>query len=226
MLTPIWSNLIITHKCINIQKHIYTFQRRAKSLDVNFFKYSFCFIVNGLKFCMGKNINIRESLPADRDELERLYPAAFPEEALAPLVRNLLNEENGVISLVALKDEKLVGHVVFTICDIAEQKAKVGLLGPVAVTPDIQKQGIGSMLIQEGFKKLQSKGIQRVCVLGDPAYYGRFGFKSDMSILPPYELPEEWQMGWQFVSLDENSSAPKGNLSVPEPWREPSLWLP
>ena len=171
-------------------------------------------------------IEIRRSQAADREAIEELYPAAFPKEDLLPLLRELWSEQENIFSFVAISDERLVGHTVFTMCRIAGRPEKVGLLGPVAVAPQRQRQGIGSALIQEGFTQLKREGAAQVYVLGDPGYYGRFGFEPDRNVAPPFELPEEWQMAWQSISLRGVMSKLYGTLSVPKPWRQPTLWAP
>lgn len=175
---------------------------------------------------MTTGLDIRESSPNDREALERLYPQAFPDEDLVPLLRDLLNARKDVLSLVAVRDGEVVGHVAFTMCGIDELNAKIGLLGPVAVSPRFQKQGIGSALIRQGLKRMKSGGALQVQVLGDPAYYGRFGFAADDSVAPPYALPEEWRTAWQSIRLEGPERNLEGTLSVPEPWRQAALWGP
>lgn len=175
---------------------------------------------------MRSGFDIRESLPTDPEALKDLYPAAFPDEDLIPLLRDLLSEEDGVFSFVAISDGMLVGHIVLTMCGIAGRGEKVGLLGPLAVHPDVQRQGIGTALIREGLNRLKSEGAAQVQVLGDPAYYGRFGFQPDDNVTPPYDLPGEWQTAWQSLSLLGTKPGFGGTLSVPKPWRQPALWAP
>lgn len=169
---------------------------------------------------------IRESLPTDIAAIEKLYPDAFPDEDLLPVVRELLREGSTVLSLVGITDQTLVGHVVFTICSIAGRTDKVALLGPLAVAPNWQRRGIGGALIREGFQRLKSDGVSQVYVLGDPAYYGRFGFEPDSGVTPPYPLPEEWNRAWQSISLRGDEPPLNGKLSVPQPWLQPALWAP
>jgi predicted N-acetyltransferase YhbS len=171
-------------------------------------------------------IGVRESLPGDISSIETLYLDAFPDENLLPLVRDLLSQEAIVLSLIGLADEALVGHVVFTSCGIAGRTDKVALLGPLAVAPNWRRQGIGGSLVGEGFRRLKSEGVAQVYVLGDPAYYGRLGFKSDHSVSPPYPLPEEWLGAWQSISLRGARPPLSGKLSLPRPWLNPALWAP
>jgi putative acetyltransferase len=171
-------------------------------------------------------IEIRESLPADGPLIEKLYPAAFPDEDLLPLVLELLDEGPQVLSLVALVDRVLAGHVAFTMCGIAGQTNQVALLAPLAVAPERQRRGIGSALVRDGLQRLKAEGVVQVQVLGDPAYYGRFGFRPDDGVIPPYPLPEAWRSAWQSISLYDRRPPLRGILSVPRPWRQPALWAP
>ena len=171
-------------------------------------------------------IDIRKNLPTDIAALKGLYLKAFPDEDLSPLLRELLNEKDGVLSLIAVSGSTLVGHVIFTMCSLDGRSQNIALLGPLAVSPKVQQQGIGSALVKAGFERVKSEGIEQVNVLGDPAYYSRFGFKADGDVLPPYKLPAEWETAWQLVSLNDGSPDLAGKLSVPAPWRQPHLWLP
>jgi putative acetyltransferase len=129
-----------------------------------------------------------------------------------------------VISLVAVVDGELVGHAAFTICGTADAAGKVGLVGPLAVAPAWQRKGIGSAIMGAGFDRMADAGAAFACVLGDPAYYSRFGFEAERKITPPYPLPEEWDGAWQSLSLDDGDTAVEGTLIVPEPWRKEVLW--
>ncbi len=171
-------------------------------------------------------IQIRESLPYDVRSIEELYPNAFPDEDLLPLVRELLREELIVLSLVAIADEALAGHVMFTTCGIAGRTEKVALLGPLAVAPAWQRRGIGGALVRAGLQRLENARTSQVYVLGDPAYYRRFGFEPDDGVTPPYPLPEAWRAAWQTLSLGRHEPPLRGKLSVPQPWRRHALWAP
>ena len=82
---------------------------------------------------MTVNIEIRENMQVDLAAIESLYPRVFPDEDLLPLVRDLLREAPVALSLVGVIDSRLVGHVIFTICSIAESRDRSALLGPLAV---------------------------------------------------------------------------------------------
>jgi len=169
--------------------------------------------------------DIRKSRPGDAAGIERLYGAAFPDEDLVPLVRELLVYGRGVISLVAAHRGAIAGHIVFSPCQVAAKENNVALLGPLAVAPNVQKQGIGSALIKAGFAALDNTGMDFVCVLGDPAYYGRFGFTVERRVATPYTLPDDWYEAWQSISLTNTAeTSPEGTLVVAEPWRHVALW--
>ena len=175
---------------------------------------------------MSDTLQIRESREDDVRELEFLYPEAFPEEDLLPLVRALLSDTAAVTSLVAALDGRIVGHVVFSTCSVTDSNVKATLLGPLGVTPSRQKQGIGSALARAGLQRVLDAGVGMVFVLGDPAYYGRFGFLPELDVAPPYTLPEEWGGAWQSLRLGDDRTPCAGKLLVSEQWLNPALWLP
>lgn len=167
---------------------------------------------------------IRDSLRSDLSAIHDLYPAAFPDEDLLPLIRLLLDGRDDVMSLVAERDGALVGHVAFSHCTVTGSGARVALLGPLAVAPEAQRGGIGSALVRAGHERLAGQGVSRVLVLGDPAYYGRFGFRADDRIRPPYPMPPEWSSAWQSLDLTAPDASLAGTLVVPAPWQDPALW--
>ncbi|MGB0631159.1 MAG: GNAT family N-acetyltransferase [Alphaproteobacteria bacterium] len=180
------------------------------------------------KMTQKSDADIRETHAADLPRIEALYDLAFPDEELMPLVRQLLGGENDVLSLVALDGDRLVGHVAFTICRIEGADGAIAMLAPLAVAPAYQRRGIGSALVDEAFRRLRSGGILRVQVLGDPAYYGRFGFAPDDRVTTPYPLPAEWRTAWQYIDLSDGAGEDEvmsGRLSVPPVWQEEALWL-
>lgn len=169
-------------------------------------------------------IEIRDTRADDLSGIEALYPITFPDEDLLPLVRELMDGRSLVLSLAGLVGETVVAHGIFSPCGIAGTTRAVALLGPLAVTPDWQGRGIGGKIIRHGLQRLKGDGVDRVFVLGDPAYYGRFGFQPDYLVAPPYSLPEEWRVAWQSVSLIDDVPNSRGTLSVPRPWMQPALW--
>ena len=116
---------------------------------------------------MTLNLTLGETLPADRASIPHLYAAAFPQEELVPLVEALLSDPE-VLSLSAHLDDRLIGHILFTRGKLKGRSETVALLGPLAVHPDHQRQGIGKALIADGLSRLEAKGVTEVLVLGDP----------------------------------------------------------
>jgi len=172
------------------------------------------------------DIQIRQSRPDDMAFIERLYPDAFPDEDLLPLVRQLLTQEPGVLSLLASADGVLAGHILFTICGMTDGDDTAALLAPLAVDPDWQRRGIGTALIREGLAHLKSAGVNQAYVLGDPAYYRRSGFKPETGVAPPYPLPEQWRDAWQSLGLGPTPPPTHGKLLLPQVWMQPALWGP
>jgi len=111
------------------------------------------------------------------------------------------------VSLVATEDGVIVGHVAFS--PVTIDGADLGWfgLGPVAVSPDHQRRGIGARLIEAGLAQLRDAGAQGCVVLGDPAYYARFGFESDPALAYP-GVPAEY-----FQRLVLDGSPPIGEVA-------------
>ncbi len=105
---------------------------------------------------------------------------AFKRPAEADLCVKLRERGAVTLSLVALEDSEVIGHVLFSPViirgeGVGEEIAAVGM-GPVAVLPSRQRQGIGSRLVRAGLEEIRQAGHAAVVVLGDPQYYTRFGF--------------------------------------------------
>ncbi|MEM7192704.1 MAG: N-acetyltransferase [Pseudomonadota bacterium] len=170
------------------------------------------------------HVKIVEARPDNRPAIETLYPQAFPDEDLLPLVGDL--EQTPAYSLVGLAGRELVAHAVFTPCKVEGSPGDVTLLGPVAVAPRWQRQGVGSLMIRSGLQHLVQDCVQSAFVLGDPAYYKRFGFRQEDRVMPPYKLPDEWRSAWQSRQLSGDATPLRGKLLVPQAWRNPALWSP
>ncbi len=170
--------------------------------------------------------SIADSPRERRDFVDKLYPAAFPDEDLVPLVNALLNDPATTLSLVAERAGRIVGHVLFTCGRVEGCPADVALLAPLAVSPDSQGQGIGSRLVREGLRRLQVRGVSWVFVLGDPAFYGRLGFTQENAVDAPYTLPDEWRTAWQSQRIGDDAPALSGRLVLPEAWMQRALWAP
>jgi Predicted acetyltransferase len=106
-------------------------------------------------------------------------------------------------SLVAERDGVVTGHVAFSPIDIDGKSFNWYGLGPVAVLPDQQRQGIGVQLIEAGLEEIKALGARGCVVLGDPAYYGRFGFSADAALQFP-GIPPEYFQRLSFGDDDRN----------------------
>lgn len=173
---------------------------------------------------MNEKLTIRETTRDDVASLKTLYREAFDEEDLFPLVTELLDDTQNTLHLTAVMNDKPVGHIIFTKCHASPEHVPLSLLGPMAVLPECQKQGIGSKLIAAGFEQLKVQKIAKVLVLGDPNFYGRSGFVEEPNIEPAYPIPEEYVPGWQSISLSDGAHAISGRLQVTKPWQKPKLW--
>ena len=171
-------------------------------------------------------LEIRASAPSELHAIEALYTDAFPSEDLSPLVRDLLTLQQGVLSLIGTVGSCLIAHVIFTKGCVDLANSDVALLGPLAVASAWQRKGVGSCMVRSGLQRLQHDGIGSVLVLGDPAYYQRFGFSPGANVDPPYALPKEWADAWQCLALDGTGTLAGGTLSLPKPWLRKELWMP
>ena len=81
-----------------------------------------------------------------------------------------------VLSLVAVLEEDVVGHILFTKVSIGDSAVNALGLGPMAVLPELQHQGIGTRLLGEALERCRFAGYECVVVVGHPEYYPRFGF--------------------------------------------------
>ncbi|WP_210160546.1 GNAT family N-acetyltransferase [Beijerinckia indica] len=114
------------------------------------------------------------------------------------------------VSLVATVDKEVVGHVAFSPVTIDGRDLSWFGLGPVSVRPDFHRQGIGGALIREGLVRLKQAGAAGCLLLGDPAFYRRFGFENDPA-LKFEDAPAEY-----FLRLPFGSSTPSGIVAFHE----------
>ena len=173
---------------------------------------------------MNNNLIIRETETGDLSSLRTLYQEAFTEEVLFPLVTKLFADVQNTLHLTAVMDGRLVGHITFTKCHASPKNIPLSLLGPMAVLPECQKQGIGSKLIAAGLEQLRTQGVAKVLVLGDPSFYGKSGFITESGITPAYPIPEDYVPGWQSLSFLDDAPEVSGKLQVTTPWQKVELW--
>ena len=126
---------------------------------------------------------IREEVPADFDAIAELNRTTFGGDYEADLIARLRADGLVIASLVALARAKIVGHILFSMlpAEMDGRTVRAAALAPMAVKPDLQNQGIGSKLVEEGLKAVRERGFDAVIVLGHPAYYPRFGFSAELA---------------------------------------------
>ena len=136
---------------------------------------------------MTPNPAIRPETAADHGAIFDLTVAAFAALAVSSHTEQFIIEALRTagalsLSLVAEVEGRIVGHIAFSPIVISDGSADWYGLGPVSVRPETQRRGIGSALIREGLARLQAAGTQGCCLVGHPAYYGRFGFRNSADL--------------------------------------------
>ena len=121
---------------------------------------------------------VRPEEPEDRVAIRSLLMLAFGNEGEGKLVDALRIAGDIVLSLVAERDGEVRGYILFSRLIVRQEVVRFPAVGlaPLAVHPDHQREGIGSALVEEGHLRLRQRDERLSVVLGDPAYYGRFGY--------------------------------------------------
>jgi putative acetyltransferase len=121
---------------------------------------------------------IRIATPSDRKRISDLVERAFGQPDEARLVEQLVDDEDVILELVAERDGELVGHILFSRLVVEDGIARfaAAALAPLSVEPAAQRTGVGSALVEAGHRALLATGERLSIVVGDPLYYGRFGF--------------------------------------------------
>lgn len=158
-------------------------------------------------------VTIREEELHDIAAVRYVNEQAFGGPAEADLVDALRSRHKVTLSLVAVKDERVVGHILFSPVTIKSGvKAFSALgLGPMAVLPEYQRRGIGSALVRAGLADCRKMGHECVVVLGHREYYPRFGFvpASKWGIECKWGVPDE-----VFMVIELREGALRGRAGV------------
>ena len=144
-----------------------------------------------------ETVEIREESGADAPAIRFVHQQAFGGD-IEPRLVDMLRESGRVaLSLVAVVADKVVGHVLFSPVniDMPSADSRWAALGPIGVLPDYQGQGIGSRLVRKGLAGCRHIGCDGVVLLGEPAYYSRFGFvrASEHGLTSEYGAGPEFQ---------------------------------
>jgi predicted N-acetyltransferase YhbS len=174
-------------------------------------------------------VSIREATVDDFESIRNVHLDAFGKvdgAVVSKLAVDLLTDETAkpLLSLVADAESRIIGSIIFTTVRVQGREGKITyILAPLAVARDFQRKGIGRALIEHGLQMLSGKGADLVFVLGDPNYYGRYGFSHNHRVLPPYQLG--YPRAWMALELKRGAlEAVSGQiacanaLSAPEHW--------
>ncbi|MCB2083824.1 MAG: N-acetyltransferase [Sphingomonadaceae bacterium] len=144
-------------------------------------------------------VAIRAERVGDEPAIHHLTAAAFRDvehsDGSEPAIVDRLRELGHLaLSLVAADGQgAIIGHAAYSPVTIdGKDEAWFGL-GPISVAPEHQRRGVGSALIERGTAELREKGARGIVLLGNPAYYSRFGFEHDPRLSYPGPPPEYFQ---------------------------------
>jgi putative acetyltransferase len=155
-------------------------------------------------------ITVRDERPEDLAAIREVNDRAF-DQPLEGRIVDALREHGAVeLSLVALVDDRIVGHILFSPVSGASGSAGLGL-GPMAVVPEHQRRGVGAALIEASLARLRASGCPFVVVLGHDSYYPRFGFvpASRHGLRCEWDVPDE---AFMVHVLDAEAAAAAAGL--------------
>jgi len=175
-------------------------------------------------------MKLRRANTEDTESIMQVYLQAFdaPEAKLvSDLAANLLseNQTETILSYVAIENNEIVGSISFSpVCYKSTNEHFAYILAPLAVAPKYQKNKIGSSLIQYGLDVISKIGSFVVFVYGDPHYYSKFGFKTELAkkFIPPYAL--EHPEGWHALVLNSADVSKSGTIKCVEALNDEKLW--
>ncbi len=146
-------------------------------------------------------VELREERPGDVAAIRDVNKRAFGQNQEGNIVDALRSNGAALLSLVATLNGRVVGHIMYSPVSV-DGEVTGAALGPMAVLPEHQRQGIGSKLIETGNHKLQDAGRPFIIVVGHAEYYPRFGFRpaSAYGIKCEWEVPDDVFM---LLVLDE-----------------------
>jgi len=140
---------------------------------------------------------IRNEWPDDVAAIYAVHASSFPTDGEAKVVDALRVAGRLNVSLVAELNGDVVGHVAFSPVTLDDGATGVGL-GPIAVVESARRNGIGARLVEEGVAACRVAGFGWMVVLGDPAYYSRFGIRAASE----FGLSDEFRGGSAFQAIE------------------------
>jgi len=152
---------------------------------------------------------IRQERPEDIEAISEVTIAAFKTLPISQhteqfIIKALRAAGALTLSLVAELDGRIVGHIAFSAIAISDGSAGWYGLGPVSVSPDLHRRGIGTALIKGGLSRLRALGAKGCALVGDPDYYRRFGFRNCPQMIHE-GIPQE-----VFLTLPFAEEIPEG----------------
>jgi len=167
---------------------------------------------------MNPGVIIRSETSADVDAIAEVTVAAFKTLEISDkteqfIITALRAAGALAVSLVAELDGRVVGHIAFSPVTISDGTRDWHGLGPVSVSPEHQRQGVGSALVQEGLSRLKSLGARGCCVVGHPQYYRKFGFENTADLVLDGVPPEV------FFVLSFDGHTPHGTVAFHEAFK-------
>ncbi len=167
---------------------------------------------------MPQKLIIRSQRPNDTEAVRQVYEQAFEQRDEADLVDALISQDYARIALVAQLDDNIVGAILFSDLPIETPQGTFDALAlaPLAVIPDKQNKGIGSELVRAGLSACREGDHRVVIVLGDPNYYGRFGFSAELARGLQSPFPRD---AFQALELVEHVlQGVQGQVKYPPPF--------
>ena len=152
-------------------------------------------------------LTIRTEIPLDHDAISSVHLQAFEHDPhRAPgtkviehrIVERLRDDDALTLSLVAVVHGSIVGHVALSPTTVSMTPGNWYQLGPIGVLPSYQRQGIGTALMKGAIDLMKQQGADGILLVGDPVYYGRFGFKSVDGLTFP-GVPSEYVLALAFA---------------------------
>lgn len=149
-------------------------------------------------------IEVRPERPGDAAAIRRVNDEAFGQVHESRIVDAVRQAGHAAVSLVAVDGPRIVGHILFTPMSMASHDAHVVVmgLGPMAVLPERQRQGVGTALVQAGLRECIRSGCHVVVVIGHPEFYPRFGFAPAHrhGLRSEYDVPDDVFMVVELAS--------------------------
>jgi len=164
---------------------------------------------------MTSEIDIRSETNDDIEAIAAVTVAAFKTLEISNqteqfIIDALRAAKVLTLSLVAVVDGRVVGHIAFSPVTVSDGTQNWYGLGPVSVLPEYQRQGIGKALIHEGLSRLKSMQARGCCLVGHPEYYKKFGFDNIPELVLEGVPPEV------FFALSFDGKTPRGTVTFHE----------